>query len=124
MSQIRSKDTAPEKQVKRILRRFKINYRSHPQNIPGKPDIVLPRFNTVVFVHGCFWHQHKNCHRANIPKSNIAYWKVKLLNNVKRDRKYSFLLKKEGWKILIVWECEIGHNTLLKKLSHLEKQYG
>lgn len=120
MSQIRSKDTSPEKRVKKILRQLKVNYRSHPQKIPGKPDILLPRFKTVVFVHGCFWHQHKKCPRANIPKSNIIYWKTKLLNNVKRDKRHIRLLKKEGWVTLIIWECEIGHNVLVKKLSDLE----
>ena len=109
MSRIRSKDTTPEKAVRSVLHR--VGYRftvNGPKNrlLPGKPDIVLPKYNTVIFVHGCFWHRHKGCKDASVPKTRTDWWLKKLDGNVARDRRNQSLLKKAGWRIIVVWECE------------------
>ena len=106
MSAIKSKNTKPESVVRSLLFAQGYRYRLHRKDLPGKPDIVLKKHNTVIFVHGCFWHQHKKCKRANIPKSNKKYWIPKLERNVKRDRSHNSKLKKQGWKVLVIWECE------------------
>ena len=87
--------------------------------MPGVPDIVLPKYKTVVFVHGCFWHQHKNCVKSHIPKSNVEFWTEKLSKNVIRDKKYKKNLKKLGWKVIYIWECELKNlkKTYRKKLN-------
>ncbi|MBW2045509.1 MAG: DNA mismatch endonuclease Vsr [Deltaproteobacteria bacterium] len=118
MSLIRSVNTKPELVVRQILHSLGYRFRLHRQNLPGKPDIVLKKYNTVIFVHGCFWHQHKGCKRSNIPKSNVKYWKPKLSQNVKRDKNHKRLLRKSGWKIITIWECEGKHpDKIAKKLS-------
>jgi len=110
MSKIRGKDTKPEIAVRSLLHslgyRFTVN---GPKNreLPGKPDIVLPKLKTVVFVHGCFWHQHEGCKFAYLPKSNKSFWMNKLLSNKKRDSRNIKELERMGWEVVIVWECEI-----------------
>lgn len=106
MSLIRSSETKPEIFVRSILHRLGFRFRKNVKTLPGKPDIVLPKYKTVIFVHGCFWHQHNGCKRSTIPKSNIDYWIPKLKGNVKRDRQHRKNLEELGWKVAVIWECE------------------
>jgi DNA mismatch endonuclease (patch repair protein) len=108
MSRIRGRDTGPERTVRSLLHtmgyRFTVNGPLN-KSLPGKPDIVLPRYRTVVFVHGCFWHHHRNCANAKIPKTRTAWWREKLTGNARRDRRCRDRLRAEGWAVLVVWEC-------------------
>ena len=105
MSRIQRKDTKPEMIVRRLVHRLGYRYRLHRQDLPGSPDLVFPGRRKIIFVHGCFWHQH-NCARGSHPSSNLDYWSPKLERNTERDRKNISDLTKAGWSILIVWECE------------------
>lgn len=107
MSRIRSANTKPEMLMRSLLHRMGFRFRLHRKDLPGRPDIVLPRYRTVIFVHGCFWHQHLGCVEASHPKSNKAYWESKLEANVKRDEKNRQLLHEQGWRVLVFWECEV-----------------
>jgi DNA mismatch endonuclease (patch repair protein) len=106
MSQIHSKDTRPELIVRKWLWHHGYRYRLYRKDLPGKPDIVLPKYNTVIFVHGCFWHRH-NCKYASTPATRKDFWKEKLDGNVKRDRENIQKLEENNWRILVIWECEI-----------------
>lgn len=106
MQQIRSKDTRPEKLVRSLLHSMGFRFRLHRKDLPGKPDIVLPKHRVVIFVNGCFWHQHIDCKDAHIPATNVAYWKDKLDKTVARDNINKERLECEGWVVLTVWECE------------------
>jgi len=106
MSAIRSKNTNPETVVRSLLFALGYRYRLHKKDLPGKPDIILKKHNTVIFVHGCFWHQHKECKRANIPKSNKKYWIPKLERNAERDKINKRELNRLGWNVITIWECE------------------
>lgn len=109
MSRIQSRDTGPECSVRSILHGLGFRFRkSSGTRLPGKPDIVLTRHRTVVLVHGCFWHRHKGCRMAYTPKSRVAFWQRKFEANVRRDRKVRRLLRQAGWRIMTVWECELG----------------
>ena len=114
MSLIRAKNTKPEIIVRSIVHRLGFRFRLYKNELPGNPDIVLKKYKTIIFVHGCFWHQHKNCKRANMPKSNKNYWKPKLERNMERDRINKRTLKEDGWRILTVWECQIRNPEKLK----------
>ena len=105
MSRIVSKDTLPEVRVRKALHRLGFRFRLHRKDLPGKPDIVLPKWRTVIFVHGCFWHGH-DCCEGHIPKSNTAYWAPKLERNRKRDAEKAEKLKTLGWHRIIIWECQ------------------
>lgn len=107
MSKIRSKDTKPEMILRSQLFRQGFRFRVHRKDLPGKPDIVLTKYRTAIFVHGCFWHLHENCKEGRIPKSNSPYWQKKLENNVKRDKDNICSLELQGWKVIVIWECEI-----------------
>lgn len=115
MSRIRSKDTKPEMIVRSLLHRMGYRFRLHRKDLPGKPDIVLPKYKTVIFVHGCFWHRHKKCNSAKLPSSNKSYWIPKLNRNIERDKKNKDELRELGWKIIIIWECEIKKNNWLEQ---------
>lgn len=117
MSRIQSKDTTPEMIVRKLIFSMGYRYRLHRKNLPGKPDIVLPAKMKIIFVHGCFWHQHKDqkCKISRIPKSKTDYWVPKLKRNSERDIEHQKLLHSQGWKILVIWECETNDIT---KLSH------
>lgn len=106
MARIRGKDTAPEIRVRRVAHALGFRFRLHRKDLPGKPDLVFPRHRVALFVHGCFWHQHLDCHRANIPKSRGEYWIPKLGRNVERDRRNTALLRDLGWQVITIWECE------------------
>lgn len=114
MSRIRSANTKPEIIVRSLLHRLGFRFRKNVKTLAGKPDVVLKKHKAIIFVHGCFWHQHTGCKRSNIPKSNQDYWNPKLEKNVLRDAEHEAELDKAGWKILKIWECEI------KDLTNLE----
>jgi DNA mismatch endonuclease (patch repair protein) len=107
MAAIRGKNTKPELLVRRLLHRLGYRFRLHDRRLPGKPDIVFQARRKVVFVHGCFWHQHEGCRVSHIPKSRIAYWTEKLGRNVDRDASQKRALEQEGWAVRIVWECSV-----------------
>jgi DNA mismatch endonuclease (patch repair protein) len=107
MSNIKGKNTKPEMNLRSQLFRQGFRFRVHKKDLPGKPDIVLSKYKTAIFVHGCFWHYHKDCREGRIPQSNNAFWKAKLEKNVERDAKHKVDLEKLGWNVIIVWECEI-----------------
>lgn len=117
MRAIRSKNTAPELVVRRFLHAAGYRFRLHRSDLPGKPDIVLPKHKAVIFVHGCFWHQHPNpdCRNAQMPRSNTAYWSPKLARNTARDHAAAEQLRTMGWRVFTIWECET------KRLADLEK---
>ena len=110
MSKIRSKNTKPEIIVRKMLFAQGYRYRLHVKNLSGKPDIVMPKYNAVIFVHGCFWHLHQGCRDGTFPKTRTEYWKDKLLGNRERDKRHRRELRKLGWRILRLWECEIDKN--------------
>jgi DNA mismatch endonuclease (patch repair protein) len=107
MSRIRGKDSRPELALRRVLHRLGLRYRLHAKDMPGKPDIVFPRHKTVVFVHGCFWHRHIGCKIATTPKSNTPFWLEKFEKNVARDSRATATLRAKGWRVFVVWECDL-----------------
>jgi DNA mismatch endonuclease, patch repair protein len=118
MSRIKGSNTQPERDVRAILHRMGYRFRLHRADLPGTPDIVLPRYRTVVFVHGCFWHRHKDCRFAYTPKTRTDFWLKKLESNVKRDRRDKAMLAKRGWNVVTVWECQLRYpKRLAKRLS-------
>lgn len=120
MSRIRSKDTAPEKIVRSFLHERGFRFRVCVKDLPGKPDIVLSKYKTVIQVRGCFWHRHKGCPKATVPKTNLEYWNQKFENNIKRDKKEDEELQRLGWALIVIWECQIKNKGIfLKKLSLL-----
>lgn len=117
MARIRSKNTKPERVVRSILHRLGFRFRLHRKDLPGKPDIVLPRHHKIILVHGCFWHGH-SCALASKPKSNQDYWREKIKTNRLRDRRVRRDLAKQGWSVLELWECEVRKGTgLTEKLE-------
>jgi len=116
MSRIPAKDTKPEITVRSILHKKGFRFRIHNSKLPGKPDIVLRKYNTVIFIHGCFWHQHPGCQRATKPKSNKEYWMNKLKRNKNRFIEVKNKLKKMGWTVIVIWECEIKDKAKLLKI--------
>jgi DNA mismatch endonuclease (patch repair protein) len=118
MSRVCSKNTKPELFVRSILHCSGYRFRLHNLNLPGKPDIVLAKYRTIIFVHGCFWHRHKNCKDATVPKSRTEFWLQKFSQNVERDEKARLALSQLGWKVLVVWECEtLQPDLLLNRLK-------
>jgi DNA mismatch endonuclease (patch repair protein) len=115
MSRIKSRDTNPEKTVRSLLHNLGFRFRIHRKDLPGKPDIVLPRYKTVIFVHGCFWHRHKGCKYAYTPKSRIDFWQKKFAENQQRDKRAKQKLQKLGWRVVTVWECETKHMQILTR---------
>ena len=122
MSHIRCKDTKPEIKVRSFLHRQGFRLRKYNKRYPGKPDIILPKYKTAIYVNGCFWHMH-NCNRFRFPKSNINYWINKLNNNKKRDIQHYEDMKKIGWKVIIVWECEISEDRLNALITEIKNDY-
>lgn len=120
MSHIRSKNSKPEEKVRKGLFAKGFRYRKNVKKLPGCPDIVLAKYKTVIFVNGCFWHMH-DCGRFVWPASNQDYWRPKILRNVERDKANIALLKDMGWKVIVVWECEIKKANLNTRLDMLEK---
>jgi DNA mismatch endonuclease (patch repair protein) len=116
MARIKSRNTAPEIEVRRALHAAGLRFRLHRRDLPGSPDIVLPGRRAVVFVHGCFWHRHRGCHRARMPATRQEYWAPKLARNVVRDAAAQAALLAAGWRVHIVWACEIGRPGRLADL--------
>lgn len=114
MSKISGKETTPEILIRKYLFSKGFRFRKNDKRYPGKPDIVLPKHNTIIFVHGCFWHGHQNCKYSKLPNTNTEVWKVKIQANVSRDKKNYDKLKKGGWKISIVWQCELNSKGKIK----------
>jgi DNA mismatch endonuclease (patch repair protein) len=119
MSRIKGKNTKPEMVVRKFLHANGFRYRLHVKNLPGKPDIVLPKYKTVIFVHGCFWHQHEHCSKASLPKTRTEWWKNKLNRNTQVDLNAEALLKQSGWRVLIIWQCGLTINEQMETLSKL-----
>ena len=115
MSRIRSKDTKPEKTVRSILHRMGYRFRLHRSDLPGRPDIVLPKYMVIIFVHGCFWHRHQDCRATTMPKSHVEFWRKKFLDTVERDKRNQNELKELGWNVIIVWECELANSGMLQQ---------
>lgn len=116
MAKVRGQDTAPERIVRSLIHRMGYRFRLRVKDLPGRPDIVLPRHRKIILVHGCFWHQHPGCPHAQRPSSNTEYWNKKLDRNIARDRETLDQLANLGWNVLIVWECE------LKDISKLQEK--
>lgn len=129
MSRIKGKDTKPEMLVRRFLHGHGLRYRLHVKDMPGKPDIVLPKYKTVIFIHGCFWHGHEQCKYYSVPKTRTEWWLNKINTNKSKDITNNELLEKSGWKIIEVWECELKPKNrgltltnLLYSLSNLTSE--
>ncbi len=115
MRRVHSRNTGPEKMVRSLLHGLGFRFRLHRKDLPGNPDIVLPKYSTVVFVHGCFWHRHAGCPRATTPAVNQDYWLPKFERTVRRDRRNVKELQRQGWHVIIVWECELRDPARLAK---------
>lgn len=115
MRRIRSKDTAPEMAVRHLAHGLGYRYRLHRKDIPGKPDLVFPGRRKVIFIHGCFWHQHPGCREGRPPKSNAAYWLPKLERNIERDKAALAQLAAAGWDVLVIWECETKNHEAMRQ---------
>ena len=121
MSRIKGKDTEPEKIVRSILHKNGFRFRLNRKDLPGRPDIVLPKYKTIILVHGCFWHRHPRCKFAYNPKSRVKFWQNKFSENLERDKNVREKLRRMDWKVIVVWECKLRNmeklkNVLLKKL--------
>lgn len=117
MSAIKGKDTKPEIQVRKALHALGYRFRLHRKDLPGKPDIVLPKYKTVIFVNGCFWHRHPGCKYASTPSTNSDFWNAKFEENTARDKRNYAQLEELGWKVVVIWECEAKDiEKLIKKL--------
>lgn len=119
MSRIRSKDTKPELIVRKYLFRNGFRYRLHVKNLPGKPDVVLPRFKTVIFINGCFWHGHSNCKYYVLPMTRTEFWKKKIQINIDNDNRNVKMLMKNGWQVITIWECQLRPEICTTTLANL-----
>lgn len=121
MSQIKGKNTKPEILVRKFLFANGLRYRLHQKNLPGNPDIVLAKYNTIVYVNGCFWHGHNNCKKFVIPKTRTDFWLNKINTNILNDKRNIIELRKEGWKVIIVWECQLNIPKTLENILRMIK---
>lgn len=115
MSRIKGKDTKPEIRVRKTLHKMGYRFRLHRKYLPGKPDIVLPKYRTIIFVHGCYWHRHTGCQYTYTPKTRVRFWTEKFAGNVERDLRNQSMLKDLGWNVGVIWECETADQGLLEK---------
>ncbi|WP_132651939.1 very short patch repair endonuclease [Rhizobium sp. BK418] len=113
MARVKATDSKPEMLVRRAVHRLGYRYRLHVRALPGTPDLVFPRLNKVIFVHGCFWHRHSGCARTTTPKAHAEYWQRKFNDNVRRDERSQATLETLGWQVLVIWECEITDSDRL-----------
>ena len=119
MSRIGPRDTAPEMAIRRTLHRAGYRFQLHRKDLPGRPDLTLPKHRAVIFIHGCFWHGHEGCRNFRIPKTNSAFWKEKIARNIERDRRALVSLKLLDWRVLVVWECATGAKRVEKTASEI-----
>jgi DNA mismatch endonuclease (patch repair protein) len=119
MAAIKGKNTKPEMLVRRFLHAKGYRYKLHDKTLPGRPDIVLPKYKTVIFVHGCFWHGHKGCRYFVVPKTRTDWWLAKINGNVANDKRQITALRKLGWKVITLWECSLKSKALAKTLQNL-----
>lgn len=119
MSRIKGKNTKPEELVRKYLFSQGFRYRKNDKRLPGSPDIVLPKYKTVIFVNGCFWHGHEGCKHFVWPKSNEEFWKNKIETNIARDKKKTQVLEELGWRVIVVWECELKKATINETFKKL-----
>ena len=120
MSHVRNRKTSAENKVAHLLKELKVKFRRNVRSLPGEPDLLVTSAKTVVFVHGCFWHNHSNCNRAKLPKSNRRFWKRKIEGNRKRDKRIARLLRKEGWHVITVWQCALRNpEHVLRRLRRM-----
>ena len=128
MSRIKGRNTKPEELVRKYLFSKGFRYRKNDKRLPGSPDIVLPKYRTAIFVNGCFWHGHKGCKYFVWPQNNADFWKSKIIANIERDRKKEAELNERGWKIIVIWECQLKprakDNTLESLIKELEAIHG
>lgn len=122
MSRVRSKDTKPEILVRRYLFSRGLRFRKNDKRYPGSPDVVLPKYRTMVFIHGCFWHLHEGCKRSSLPKSNVEFWEKKLYGNRERDKRNRKELESMGWTVITVWECQLKKDKYERTLKDLYGQ--
>jgi len=115
MSNISGKETKPEILVRKILFAKGFRYRKNDKRYPGKPDIVLPKYKTVIFINGCFWHGHKNCEKAKLPETNYNFWKNKIEGNIERDKRNYEQLKNLGWNVIVLWQCQLNNKRNIDK---------
>ena len=111
MSRIRGKDTKPEMILRSLMHREGYRFRLHDRNLPGKPDLILPKHNTVIFVNGCYWHRHESCPKATTPKTNTEFWEAKFKDTIARDARKSAQLTQRGWRVITIWECDLLANA-------------
>ena len=121
MSKITGKNTKPEIIIRSIAHSLGYRFRLHKKDLPGKPDIVFPKYKKVIFVNGCFWHGHKNCSRSKLPATNKIFWKEKIEGNKRKDKSVHIKLKKEGWDYLVIWQCEIKKSNYEKLQNKISK---
>lgn len=119
MSKVRSKDSIAEKRVRSALHAAGFRFRLHRKGLPGTPDIVLPKHRIIIFVHGCYWHRHVGCPKSSTPKSNREFWVKKFSENIERDIKTKSALEALGWRVVVVWECEVNRNDKLNIVSRI-----
>ena len=124
MSLIQGKNTKPEKLLRSLLHRAGYRFRLHDKSLPGKPDIVLKKFKTVVFVNGCFWHHHEGCDKATTPKTRKAFWEEKFARTIERDKEQVAALADLGWNVVTVWECELKDNQENALVTIIGKLHG
>jgi DNA mismatch endonuclease (patch repair protein) len=118
MAQVRSRNTTPELAVRRLAYSLGYRFRLHRRDLPGCPDLVFPSRNAVVFVHGCFWHRHKGCSKSSMPSTHVEFWTAKFSQTIQRDKRVSEQLERQGWRVLVIWQCEIrDRETLTRRLQ-------
>lgn len=122
MSHVRGKETKIEQQVRSWLFSHGYRYRKNDNRLPGKPDIVLPKYKAVIFINGCFWHQHPGCKKATIPKSNVAFWSAKLNRNTANDAANAAELQQLGWHVIVIWECELKKVNFESRMLQLDRE--
>lgn len=119
MSHIKNKDTKPEVLVRKFMFAHGFRFRLHRKDLPGKPDIVLPKYKTVIFINGCFWHGHTECRYATIPETNHDFWLAKINGNIERDKSTFAKLEAEGWRVIVIWQCQLKPKTKDETLNNL-----
>lgn len=115
MRSVHSVGTGAEKKCEKLLSWLDVRFRRHPEDLPGRPDFVMPQCNLALFVHGCFWHSHRGCKNSALPTSNLDYWAQKIGNNCKRDRRVRAQLRRAGWRTAVIWECKLGKPDLVSR---------